>query len=637
MKRWLRSFTLVAALLWLTPALGQAPPPGQLPPGPPPPGAPPRSAPPKQLGEEQNTQTPLEEGRTHHQDTDPFLKYDEDVTVQVTHLDLRDFPTVRAYATVHDKAGQQLRTLQEGDFKLSENKVPVDDLHFAQHGDDELPLTILFVVDVSSSMEEGDAITLEKDAIREFVKQLGPKDRVGLITFSDAAMPEVDLTAHKDALLSALDGLTAWGQTALWDGVTYGVEELIADKTPSRKALIVMSDGGDNKSVETPQTIHALYSDKAKGQNDGFPIYALGLGEQADRAGMTTLATLSGGQYIDSPSPQDLSDVYQDILHQIQNEYYLEYTSPTVASPGQIIDIELGLNNVVRSFTPGAYTYRSPGLAAALGRALWPGLVTISVLLIVLIIMTIFKISRKVWLTAMLTPLEGRDYSVGIDQVDIGRSEACNIRISRDPAMQPVHAALRETRDGFVLEAYDPAAPIIFGKQLLAKKLLRNGDAFILGSTSFVFNEKIERPGAGTAEPVNPLAVFAGSAGQGSSSLVQDAEDAPEPQIVQTPPALAGPPSALVALSGPYFGQRFELGNGETVIGRSEGQLVLGNDSQVSRRHSAVALAAGQATVSDLGSTNGTRVNGKPLQPGLAVPLHRGDTLGIGSGEYRVD
>jgi VWFA-related protein len=635
MRRWPRALGLLLAALWLAPAAAQSPP------GPPPTAAPPRTAAPPHPGEQQNKATPLEEGRSHHDETDPYLKYDEDVSLRVTQLDLRDFPTVRLYATVHDKDGNQLRTLQEGDFTLSENNTPVSGLHFADRGQD-LPLTILFAVDVSGSMQESNAIDLEKQAIRDFVQQLGPKDRVGLITFSDAAMSQVDLTDDKQQLLSALDSLTAWGQTALWDGVTYGVEELLDDKTPSRKALIVMSDGGDNRSVENPQTIDKMYADKALAANKGFPVYALGLGEQADRGGMTHVAQTTGGQYIDSPTPQDLSNVYQDILHQIQSEYFLEYTSPTVSNPGQIIDLSLGLNNVVRSFTPGTYTYRSPGLAAALGRALWPGLAVISVLLVILVVTTIFKISRKVWLTAMVTPLEGRDYAVGIDTVDIGRSEACAIRLPRDPALQPVHASLRETHDGFVLEAYDPAAPIIYGKQLLAKKLLRNGDAFVLGSTTFVFNEKLDRPGSGMALPVDQqmlAAAAVGSAGQGSVAAVVEPE--PErlgPIVQQAPPAAqAGPPTGLVGLSGPYFGQRFELAEGETAIGRTEGTLLLGSDNQVSRRHCTIQRSGKAATILDSGSTNGTRLNGQPLQTGLATPLHRGDTVSIGSGEYRVD
>jgi pSer/pThr/pTyr-binding forkhead associated (FHA) protein len=57
----------------------------------------------------------------------------------------------------------------------------------------------------------------------------------------------------------------------------------------------------------------------------------------------------------------------------------------------------------------------------------------------------------------------------------------------------------------------------------------------------------------------------------------------------------------------------------------------------VSRRHCDIALKPTQATVTDLGSTNGTRLNGAPCQPGLAVPACSGDVLAIGSGEYRLE
>ncbi|MBN2083512.1 VWA domain-containing protein [bacterium] len=579
-----------------------------------------------------------EEQLEHQRHSDPYLKYVQNAEVRISQLELGDFPTVRAFVSVADEGGVLIRSLTEQDFTVTENDVPAAEVRFGNREELNLPLSIQLVVDISSSMDvevdhvtHATALDLAKQAVRDFVQQLGPLDRVGLITFSDAAIREVRMTTDHQDLIRAVDKLTAWGQTALWDATFSGMEELVDDETPSRRALIVLSDGWDNKSVESPLTILDWYEAEALDNNIGFSIYTLGLGPDVDRGALGNIATRTGGLYMDSPTADQLADVYQDILNQIQSEYLLEWDSPGESQPGQIIDVSIGITPV-QSFTPGDYTYRSPGLTAALRRALLPGLITIGVLIAILVIATIFRISRRVWLTVMITPLEGKDYAVPSDGADIGTLESCEIRLPGDPALLPLHASLRESADGYVLAVVDPQSPIICGGMLLAKKLLRHGDRFTLGTTEFIFSERVSRPGDGEfilAEHVTDLeapqqlseeAQLAAAAGEDPAAAV-------ERQV----------PAKLTAQSGPHAGVSVNLTEGETVIGRTEGQLKLSSDNQVSRKHCVITLAGGRATLTDPGSTNGTRINGKPCQPGMSVPVYAGDVLGIGSGEYRLE
>jgi pSer/pThr/pTyr-binding forkhead associated (FHA) protein len=57
----------------------------------------------------------------------------------------------------------------------------------------------------------------------------------------------------------------------------------------------------------------------------------------------------------------------------------------------------------------------------------------------------------------------------------------------------------------------------------------------------------------------------------------------------------------------------------------------------VSRKHCAITLGAAGATLIDNGSSNGTRLNGAPLQPGMEQSVYAGDELGIGAGAYRLE
>lgn len=570
---------------------------------------------------------------------DPFLQYAKNVEVRISQLEVGDFPTVRAFVSVTDEGGLPIRSLLAEDFTVTENGAAAE-VAFANRDELNLPLSIQLVLDVSGSMDAvvnpdtGEtALDMAKQAVVEFIGQLAPGDRVGLIAFSDAAIREVQASTNHAELLRRLDQLIAWGQTTLWDAVFLGMEELLADPQPARRALIVLSDGWDNKSLETPQSILQWYRQEALDQNLGFSIYSMGLGPDIDRGALAHVATQTGGLYFDTPTAAQLADVYQDILSQIQSEYLLQWQSPGESQPGQIIDVSIGITPV-KSHIAGTQPYRSPGLSAALARALWPGLITIAVLIAVLVIATIFRISRRTWLTVMITPLEGKDHAIGTYGAEIGTLESCEVRLPADPAMLPLHASLQESADGFVLVATDPQSPIIMGGQLLARKLLRSGDRFTLGTTAFVFNERVVRPGDGeavlaehVAETEQPLPLTEEAQLAGQEGGADAARQAVQRQS----------PRRLVAVSGPHAGLTAELADGDNIIGRQEGSIQLGADSQVSRRHCVIVLSASGALLTDPGSTNGTRLNGQPCQAGIAQPVWAGDALGIGAGEYRLE
>jgi predicted component of type VI protein secretion system len=251
-------------------------------------------------------------------------------------------------------------------------------------------------------------------------------------------------------------------------------------------------------------------------------------------------------------------------------------------------------------------------------------MVIIGVLLAILIIATIFKLSRRAWLTAMITPFEGKDYQIGEMGANIGNSEVCDIRLAHDPAILPLHASISETMDGFIIEAADPDnSPIIAERRALARKLLRNGERFNLGRTVFVFHEKVQRAGEG-----RELAVDAQFAGP---QITEDAQR-------QGRAVAKALPRRLVCDSGPYAGTAFDLAQGETTIGRGpDNTIALEKDGQASRKHCTINLSGTAATLTDHGSTNGTKVNGSPCQAGMAVPIAANDTVTIGESALHLE
>jgi len=96
-----------------------------------------------------------------------------------------------------------------------------------------------------------------------------------------------------------------------------------------------------------------------------------------------------------------------------------------------------------------------------------------------------------------------------------------------------------------------------------------------------------------------------------------------------------GPVSRLVGIGGVYLGSSFDLSPGELSIGRQDAGIELGNDNQVSRQHAAISIApSGIATLSDLGSTNGTHVNNQPV---TSIELAPGDVIRIGTSLFKVE
>ncbi len=90
----------------------------------------------------------------------------------------------------------------------------------------------------------------------------------------------------------------------------------------------------------------------------------------------------------------------------------------------------------------------------------------------------------------------------------------------------------------------------------------------------------------------------------------------------------AQPAATLVVRQGPQAGMSFPLSGSQVIIGREEGMNIVLQDPEASRRHSRISWQGGQFVIEDMGSTNGTFVNG--VQITTSKVLNPGDSIGIG-------
>ncbi len=216
------------------------------------------------------------------------------------------------------------------------------------------PLEIVVAIDVSESMTL--AMPQLKNAVKKFLSALGPKDQVTLAAFNDNMFTLTKRETSVPQRTRAVDRLTAWGGTALYDVIIRGVQQL--SKQPGRRVLVVFSDGDDRTSHAT---IHAV--EQAVRANDAtLFMVALGRGvkEAQLKSGIEKMVELSGGRALFVERSDQLDQPFAEILEELSNQYIIGYESKNASRNGAWREVKLeipGRGYNVRS----RQGYRAPG------------------------------------------------------------------------------------------------------------------------------------------------------------------------------------------------------------------------------------------------------------------------------------
>lgn len=259
-----------------------------------------------------------------------------------------DVVQVTAVVT-HD--GRFVSGLQQSQFKLLEDGVSQSIGHFSSEGS---PLEIVVAIDVSESMTL--AMPQLKNSVKKFLGALGSKDQVTITAFNDNMFTLTKRETNPQQRARAVDRLTAWGGTALYDVIIRGVQQL--SRQPGRRVLVVFSDGDDRTSHAT---IHAV--EQAVRANDAtLFMVALGRGvkEAALKSGIEKMVELSGGRSLFVERSEQLDQPFAEILEELSNQYIIGYESKNTQRNGSWREVKLeipGTNYEVRS----RQGYRAPG------------------------------------------------------------------------------------------------------------------------------------------------------------------------------------------------------------------------------------------------------------------------------------
>jgi len=237
-----------------------------------------------------------------------------------------DTDLVLVPVAVSDPRNRPVTGLEREHFKLYDDKVEQTVTHFSM--DDE-PVSVGMVFDVSGSM--GSKLRMARLAAAEFFKTSNVEDEFFLVTFNDQVKLTVGLTRDVHEIQNQLTFAQSKGRTALLDAIMMSMHEMKKSKK-NRKALVIISDGGDNSSRYSEHEVRNMVR-----ENDVL-IYAIGVYEQGGGRGRTVeeaagpgllgdMAEQTGGRHFPAEA-SELPDIAAKIGVELRNRYVLGY-SPT--------------------------------------------------------------------------------------------------------------------------------------------------------------------------------------------------------------------------------------------------------------------------------------------------------------------
>jgi VWFA-related protein len=265
-------------------------------------------------------------------------------SIRITQVDNSKFPQVTVYVSITDAAGEPM-AVDPGQIQLTENGAR---MKVSETGGPERigPLTTLLIMDVSGSMLQAGKLKGAKAAAKAFVQQMRPGDQAGLVTFNTEVRYVQPITSDLVVLAAAIDKLNAYEDTAMFDAIARGTE--ILQDIPGRKAIIVLTDGLDNVSKNTPDSVL-----KGIGPN-GLSISTIGLGDPnktghnsgLDEAVLQDFSGRAGGVYSYANDPETLQGLYQLYARALQSEYSIVYQSPATLRDGANRTLSVSLSRL---------------------------------------------------------------------------------------------------------------------------------------------------------------------------------------------------------------------------------------------------------------------------------------------------
>jgi Ca-activated chloride channel family protein len=226
--------------------------------------------------------------------------------------------------TVTDPYARVVTGLEPDNFRIFENNVEQEIQYFSS---EDVPVSIGVIFDLSGSM--ANKVGKAKEAALQFFKTANPQDEFFLVSFNERAELISAFTNSADDLQSRLLSASGKGRTALLDAIYLGLSEMRTARN-GKRALLIISDGGDNNSRYNEKDVKRLVREA------NTQLYSIGIFEPFGNRSRTPeelngpsllneVTELSGGRAFSVENINDLSDVATKIGSELRNQYILGY------------------------------------------------------------------------------------------------------------------------------------------------------------------------------------------------------------------------------------------------------------------------------------------------------------------------
>jgi Ca-activated chloride channel family protein len=221
--------------------------------------------------------------------------------------------------------------LESDNFQLFEGKKVQEIKNFSS---EDTPVSVGILVDTSGSMSY--KLERAREAVVQFCEAANPQDEFFLITFADSPQLVTDFTNSAEQIENDLLTSRSKGQTSLLDAIYMGVGKM-REARYARKALLILSDGGDNHSRYTEKDV------KSALRESDVMVFAVGTYEryvatQEELLGpslLNVVAGITGGQAFTITNAGELPAVTRNIGTQLRHQYLLAYQPPAAERDGK--------------------------------------------------------------------------------------------------------------------------------------------------------------------------------------------------------------------------------------------------------------------------------------------------------------
>src|SRR5258706_6097443 len=278
---------------------------------------------------------------------------------------------MRVNASVTDRNGRAIPGMRDTDFAVYDNGSERKIVNVTPTTE---PFNLVLLLDVSGSVEE--RIDFIRKAARDFLSTASPQDRIAIISFHDDIKIISNFSTDRALLSKKLDEIDAGGATALYDALAYTLVDSLKPLRGKRTAVVILSDGDDNKSfvpfpaileatIESGALIYPLYVPSGLIPEGSVPRPSitvdpmrtryLTITTRAEEEGQK-LATVSGGVFYPIKRLEELQKAYDDIVAQMRTAYTITYDANANSSGHRRVR--------VRANREGASVRLSPVVAA---------------------------------------------------------------------------------------------------------------------------------------------------------------------------------------------------------------------------------------------------------------------------------